>query len=131
MIDGLIERLDSIDPVRVSGVIHRLSGAVAESRGLFAPVGSQCEIHARSGHKISGEVVGFRGEHALVAPSGELRGLAAGDRVEYRGGVANVSVSSKLIGRVVDADGIPIDGGGREIRGSEVPLHRSAENPLQ
>ncbi|MCZ6793411.1 MAG: FliI/YscN family ATPase [Planctomycetota bacterium] len=125
-------RLSSLCTVRVTGQVHRLLGAVAESRGLFAPIGGQCEIHGRGGQRLPAEVVGFRGEHALVAPFGDTRGLAAGDSIEYRGEMARVRVSTALIGRVIDANGQPIDSVGQPLpRGVDVPLHRTAGNPLR
>ncbi|MBN1442809.1 MAG: FliI/YscN family ATPase [Planctomycetes bacterium] len=128
----LEEKVRSLFPIRVSGQIHRLLGPVAESRGLFAPVGAQCEIRCRGGSTLPAEVVGFRGEHALVAPCGDTRGMAAGDRVDYRGEMARIRVSSSLVGRVIDAEGAPIDdapslSGG----GVDVPLHRAPDNPLR
>ncbi len=128
----LVETVRSLAPVRVSGQVHRLLGAVAESRGLFAPVGGQCEILCRSGNRLPAEVVGFRGEHALVAPCGDTRGMAAGDRIEYRGEMANVTVSSELIGRVIDAEGVPIDDCGAPLGpGIDIPLYRPPGNPLK
>ena len=128
----LEETLRSLHPVRVSGQVHRLLGAALESRGLFAPIGGQCEIHCRGGHRLPAEVVGFRGEHAFVAPCGDTHGLAAGDRIEYRGEMASVRVSPALIGRVIDADGVPMDSGETCLpQGVSVSLHRTAGNPLR
>lgn len=128
---SLIELVETLRPVRVTGQVHRLIGGIAESRGLFAPVGAQCEIRCRSGGILPAEVVGFRGEHALVAPCGDTRGLAAGDRIEYRGDMARVRITRDVIGRVIDAEGRPIDGRPAELPGGiDIPLHRGADNPL-
>jgi flagellum-specific ATP synthase len=109
-----------------------LTGSIAESRGLFAPVGGWCQIHRRDGEILHAEVVGFRGSHALLAPCGDTYGVAAGDLIEYRGRRSAVRVGSGLIGRVIGADGLPIDSRGPvEPRGVEVPLYRAAVNPLQ
>ncbi|HLU49815.1 MAG TPA: FliI/YscN family ATPase, partial [Planctomycetota bacterium] len=128
---SLVDLLATLRPVRVTGQVHRLIGGIAESRGLFAPVGAQCEIRCRSGITLPAEVVGFRGEHALVAPCGDTRGVAAGDRIEYRGDMARVRISREIIGRVIDAEGRPIDSRPADLSGAiDVPLHRSADNPL-
>lgn len=128
----LQERVRKLFPARCTGRIHRLTGAIAESRGLFAPVGGLCEIRRRDGPPLKAEVVGFRGRHALVATFGDTRGVAAGDRIEYSNKSTALRVGPGLIGRVVDAEGVPIDGGG-PVRpaGVEVPLHRTAGNPLR
>jgi FliI/YscN family ATPase len=116
----------------VSGQVHRLLGGIAESRGLLAPVGARCEIYCRDGRRVPAEVIGFRDELALVAPCADTRGMAAGDRIEYRGERARVRAGAGLLGRVVDADGVPLDGRGRiHPCRDEVPLHGSVPNPLE
>ncbi len=115
----------------IEGQVHRLLGLTAESRGLFAPIGGLCEIHCRGGQKLRAEVVGFRQEHAVVAPCGDIWGISAGDRIVYRGRKSSVLVSPELIGRIIDAEGTPLDGGPPVVRGTEVPLHRAPGNPLR
>ena len=38
------EALAEVVPARISGRVTRIVGLVAESHGLAAPIGSQCEI---------------------------------------------------------------------------------------
>jgi len=104
-----IEILRDMTPAAICGEITRVVGLVAESQGLTAPVGSQCEIICRSGSRLAAEVVGFRQENAIVVPYGDIRGIAAGDRIFYRGDVPRVRVGPHLIGRVLDSAGMPID----------------------
>ncbi len=131
MID-LRTRLQSAFAARITGQVHRLLGSIAECRGLFAPVGARCEILCRGGRRIPAEVVGFRDEHALIAPAADTRGMAAGDSVEYHGRVASVRVSTGLLGRVLDADGTPIDGDDRPLVGGvDMPLHNRPASPLK
>jgi FliI/YscN family ATPase len=117
-------------PAVIEGQVHRVLGLTAESRGLFAPVGGSCEIHSKGGQRIRAEVVGFREEHAIVAPCGDIRGISPGDRIVYRGETASVRVGPGLIGRVIDAEGRILDGKDPVVRGVEVPLHRAPGNPL-
>jgi FliI/YscN family ATPase len=118
-------------PAVLEGQVHRVLGLTAESRGLFAPVGGSCEIHCRDGQHLEAEVVGFRQEHAIVAPYGDIRGISAGDRIVYRGRSACVRVGRGLIGRVVDSQGLPLVGGPIEEGLIDVPLHSAPRNPLQ
>lgn len=122
--------VEDVFPAVLEGQIHRVLGLTAESRGLFAPVGGSCQIHCRNGQRLEAEVVGFRQEHAIVAPYGDIRGIAAGDRIVYRGKRACVRVGPGLVGRVIDSEGAPLDG--RPFTGSfvEVPLHSTPGNPL-
>ena len=80
----LVDSLREIETARVRGRVHRLMGPLAEGRGLCAPVGARCEILCRNGLRLGAEVVGFRGEHALLAPYGDTHGLSAGDSIYCR-----------------------------------------------
>ncbi len=126
----LASAVRDVFPAVIEGQVHRVLGLSAESRGLFAPVGGTCEIHCRDGQLLQAEVVGFRQEHAIVAPYGDIRGISAGDRIVYSGKSACVRAGPGLIGHVIDSAGKPLDG--TELRGSlaEVALHRTGGNPL-
>ena len=117
-------------PAVIEGQVHRVLGLTAESRGLFALVGGSCEIHCRDGQELRAEVVGFRQEHAIVAPCGDIRGISAGDRILYRGKTASVRVGAGLIGHVIDSEGTPLDGTPCLGHTVDVPLHRQPGNPL-
>ena len=110
---GIFDReegvLRDVVPARISGRVTRVVGLIAESHGLSAPVGAQCEIVDRHGGRIDAEVVGFRDENTIVIPYGDIRGISAGDRIYYLGDVPKVWVGSDLIGRVLDSSGQPID----------------------
>jgi flagellum-specific ATP synthase len=145
--------LHGLEAATISGEITRVVGLVAESRGLTVPVGSQCEIMTRSGSALAAEVVGFREESAIVVPYGDIRGIASGDRIYYRGDVPRVRVGPHLIGKVLDSAGNPgtvpslsgegrieygLGNGSRAERGSfpdfpeaSVPIHGTRLNPLQ
>ena len=61
---------------------------------------------------VDAEVVGFAGERTYLMPSAELHGLLPNARVvpsRRRGGV---EVGEGLLGRVIDSDGVPLDGRG-------------------
>ena len=128
---SLLDVVDTTFPAVIEGQVHRVLGLTVESRGLFAPVGGQCEIDCRSGQRLAAEVVGFRQEHAIVAPYGDIRGISAGDRIVYRGETSTVRVGPGLIGHVIDAEGRLLECGQRLDQGVDVPLHRIPVNPLQ
>ncbi len=119
-------------PLTVSGTLTRLAGLVLEASGIRTPVGSQCLIDAGDGAQVLAEVVGFSGPRAYLMPAGDVHGLSPGARVTpvtpYRPlprwgqpgrpvnpndkGVLRLPMGRGLLGRVVDAHGHPLDGGG-------------------
>ncbi len=131
-VDQLIDRVRSVDPIRVRGRIVRLVGLIAESVGPDAAIGEVCMIQRRSGTRGDGErpvpaeVVGFRDNRVLLMPLEELGGLAAGSEVIATGRELTVPVGDELLGRVVDALGRPLDGAPPPPCVSRRPLRRQA-----
>ena len=107
------ERLRTVSPFRVSGIVTEVTGLLIASRGPWLPVGGVCHIHALgSGAPVLAEVVGFRGEQTLSMPLGELRGVGPGSQVVALSNEARYQVGEALLGRVVDGLGPSIDGKG-------------------
>jgi flagellum-specific ATP synthase len=105
----LIEEATS---VRITGRVSQVIGLVVECAGLAVPVGSLCAIYPSYGRGvIEAEVIGFRGDYALVMPLGEMQGIKRFDRVRCISTVQTVEVGDDLLGRVVDPRGFPIDSG--------------------
>ncbi len=123
MIDTYVNLLAEIEPARLVGRVRRVSGAVAECDGLRAPVGSLCEILP---YGLRAEVVGFRDDVAVVIALGDTAGVRAGDTVMTVAGALRVPVGDGLIGRVIDAEGRPLDGGVPPAAAARVPLMRAA-----
>jgi len=117
------ELLADVEPVRVRGRVRQAIGLVVQAEGLALPVGASCEIRISGGAAVPCEVVGFRDDVTLLMPLGELQGVRRGDEVLCRSQVQRVPVGRGLLGRVIDAQGAPIDGG--------PPLAVERQNPLQ
>jgi flagellum-specific ATP synthase len=116
-------------PLQTHGTLVRVTGLVLEAAGVRAPVGAVCEVHGDNGASVLAEVVGFNGDRAFLMPTGELQGLSSGARVsprtpphsppmigrdnalwrrsEDRG--LHLPMGDGLLGRVVDAHGVPMD----------------------
>lgn len=100
--------------IHVGGVTHSLS------------VGDHCIIHARKGHRVNCEVVGFSGGNALVMPFGAIDGIGMGSRAEVSVAEPVIYPSAGWLGRVVNAFGEPVDGKGPLPVGNVgYPIHRS------
>lgn len=97
--------------LRISGRVQRASGLLLEASGLDLAVGDECLLALTQGH-LPAEIVGFSGSVSYLMPLAPVRGVGPGTRVvpvERRG----LPDTDSLMGRVVDALGVPLDGGAR------------------
>jgi flagellum-specific ATP synthase len=125
------ERLRAASTFRVSGAVTEVTGLLIASRGPWLPVGGVCQIHPTDGSRpMLAEVVGFRDEQTLMMPLGDLRGVGPGSKVVALSKEAHLAVDEKLLGRVIDGLGRPIDG--KEfIAAHSYPLYAANSNPLE
>jgi flagellum-specific ATP synthase len=122
--------LNRIQPVRLEGEVVELVGLIVESRGPAAAMGDFCEIRTRAGRAIRAQVIGFREGRVLSMPLEETAGLCLGDRVIARGGEGDVEVSPKMLGRVLDGFGAPMDGGPPILASETRPLQAPPPSPM-
>ena len=112
-----LETMDRHDPIKCVGRIIRVQGLLIESRGPQAIIGEICRIELNKSDSgiekhIQAEVVGLKDDIVLLMPYGETAGIEIGCRVIASGHNLDVAVSKKLLGRVLDPLGKPIDGKG-------------------
>jgi len=102
-------------PAALVGSVVETTGLLATVADLPAPVGAVVRIgSARRGEPgVEGEVVGFRGRLTMVSPLGALSGVRRGQPVRLERSSRRLAVGDALLGRVVNAQGEPIDGGPR------------------
>ena len=129
-LEPYFETLSGLDPARVTGRVRRVAGLIAECEGLTAPVGAVCAIRPSAGPALRAEVVGFRDDATLLMPFGEVTGVRRGDDVLCLQQTPRVSVGDALLGRVLDAEGNPLDGGTPPVTDESRPLFGRAPSPL-
>jgi FliI/YscN family ATPase len=122
--------VNRMEPIRWEGEVVELVGLIVESKGPAAAIGDFCEISTRGGRRIRTQVIGFRDGRVLSMPLEETDGLSLGDRIVARGGEAELNVSPRLLGRVLDGFGAPMDGGPPIPADDTRPLFASPPNPL-
>jgi flagellum-specific ATP synthase len=98
------------DPVRRYGRIVRSNGEVLHASGIRAPIGSRCLIEAEGGPELAAEVVGFEEGGLLVMPEQGTRGVTRGARVHVESRAPAPLMGRGLLGRIIDARGLPLDG---------------------
>lgn len=117
-VERYFQVLDRMDPICWTGQVTRLVGLLIESKGPAAAVGDFCEIRTSGGRAVRAQVIGFRDDRVLSMPLEETDGLQLGDPIVARGGKQGIWLGPKLLGRVLDGFGDPIDGEGA-IEGEE------------
>jgi flagellum-specific ATP synthase len=125
----LERRLAGVDPARPLRRVAELTGLAAEVTGLTAAVGELCEI-GPGPERLLAEVVGFRDDRLLLLPLAEATGIRPRAEVRATGQGPRVPVGPALLGRVIDAQGRPLDGRGPIVAVASQPLHRLPPPPL-
>ena len=112
------------------GRVTRVVGMSIESLGPMAHIGDICYIQPKGKKElVTAEVVGFKDEHLLLMPLGNLEGIGPGCEVLAYGDKLSIKVDESLLGKVVDWQAKPIDK--KEIFCThQVPIDNTAPNPL-
>lgn len=110
-LDRYAARLERLQPWRWQGHVLQAVGQSIESAGPPASVGECCEIIDGAGCTHLAEVIGFRGSNVLSMPLESTEGIRFGDQVAALGRPAEIGVGPALMGRVINALGMPIDSG--------------------
>jgi len=113
------------------GILKRVVGLTLEATGCQIPLGAPARVETSDGEWVDAEVVGFAGERSFLMPSSELHGLLPNARVVPRRGRHRVEVGEGLLGRVIDSNGLPLDGRGPIRADGRTGLHGAPINPLQ
>ena len=113
-LDRLLDEL-AVAPVdlrpRRFGLVTACDGGLVEVSGLSVPVGSLCRIDDGKGTALTAEVIGFRNGRTMMMLLGDAVLLRPGARVRAEGRPGMLAVGSAYLGRAVDGEGKPIDGG--------------------
>ncbi len=123
--------VDTAPELVVEGVLRRTVGLAMEAEGCHAALGGRCDVETSDGRRVETEVVGFSGDRLFLMPIGDMRGVVPNARVIPVGDAPEVIVGDDLLGRVLDGQGRPLDGGKPLATGQTVPLMGKPINPLQ
>lgn len=118
-------------PVRLGRVVS-CDGGLIEVSGLPVPIGTLCRIEDNAGPLTrTAEVIGFRAGHSLMLLLGDAALLHPGASVRAEGEPGMVRVGDGLLGRAVDGNGRPVDGGLRPVLTDSWPLGGRREAALE
>ena len=128
---SLIDQIPQVQTIQTLGRVLKVIGLVVEGRGPYSAIGDMCLIESQHGiHKTPAEVVGFKENKILLMPLKETRGIQLGDRILYTGFPAQARVGRKLLGRVLDPMGNPLDLKGGISTESNYSIYAEAPHPL-
>ena len=114
------------------GKIDKIVGTTVESTGPACKIGDVCTIDVQDGSApVKAEVVGFKENRVLLMPYEEIEGIGYGSAVKNTGDHLLIPVTDQLVGRVVDALGIPIDGKGLVEGKAYYPITGRKSNPME
>jgi flagellum-specific ATP synthase len=113
------------------GKVSSIVGTIIKCTGLHASVGEVYGIETIMDEVVPAEVVGLEDRYALLMPYESIKGMRSGCKVEYLGQSLTISVGSEMLGRVVDANGDPIDKKGAILCGYQQPVHNDPPTPVE
>src|SRR5580693_7132207 len=136
-----IENYDKKVSVTETGTVLTAGDGIARVYGLSgALAGELLEFEGAGGAKVAGMVLNLEEDNVGVALLGEFESIREGDTVKRTGKIVEVTVGEELLGRVVNAMGMPIDGGKAltgahrrqvEIKAPGIISRKSVHEPMQ
>lgn len=131
MLATYLQKLEKIEPLKSIGRVVRSVGLIIESQGPAVSVGDLCYLPSSGGSRETMlEVVGFRDNHVLLMPLGQMPPVRVGDSIIAAGVSSEIGVGEQLLGRTIDALGRPLDEFGEIKTEIFYPLNRPTTNPL-
>lgn len=123
--------LDKLSLIQKIGKVTKVSGLMLESEGPETSIGSICKIYSSQNKKsIEAETLGFRDKKVLLMPLNDLRGIGPRSIVTEIEKSAGLRVGKKLLGRIIDGLGNPIDGKGPILTEEKYPIYKEPINPI-
>lgn len=113
------------------GKVASIVGTIIKCTGLHASVGEVYGIATIMDDIVPAEVVGLEEQYALLMPYESVKGMQSGCKVEYLGQSLTISVGPEMMGRVVDANGDPIDEKGPILCGLQQPVQNDPPSPVE
>src|SRR5688572_20872083 len=107
-----IQDYDKKVEVMETGTVLSAGDGIARVYGLAgAMAGELVELRSSEGQVVNGMVLNLEEDNVGVALLGAFEAIREGDQVRRTGRIFEVTVGDELLGRVVNAIGLPIDGG--------------------
>jgi F-type H+-transporting ATPase subunit alpha len=136
-----IENYDKKVEVTETGTVLTAGDGIARVYGLSgAQAGELLVFEGAGGEKVEGMVLNLEEDNVGVAILGKFESIREGDVARRTGRIVEVPVGEELVGRVVNANGLAIDGGAPitgkikrtvELKAPGIIARKSVHEPLQ
>ncbi|MCH7472491.1 FliI/YscN family ATPase [bacterium] len=121
-----------VAPLKRNGAVTRVTGMVVEVTCPPVYIGELCYLeNDRLEHPLPCEVIGVRGDTALLMPFDYSEDISVGTTVRTTGGTFSLSLHPGYLGRVIDGLGRPLDEVGPLPQGASYPVNAAAPSPLE
>ena len=117
-------------PPGISGRVLRYDGLILECAGFEASPGTRCAVETEDGDEVTGEIVGFANGRNLLFLNRLGARVTHDCAVRKLSGGHSARLGPDILGRVVDADGDPLDGLPPPRGDTTRPLAGVEQNPL-
>jgi F-type H+-transporting ATPase subunit alpha len=136
-----IQDYDRRVEVSETGTVLSAGDGIARVYGLAgAMAGELVELRSGDGDVVAGMVLNLEEDNVGIALLGQFESIKEGDEVKRTGRIVEVPVGDELLGRVVNAIGVPVDGGKPlttrerrvvEIKAPGIVARKSVHEPMQ
>lgn len=134
---SLTSRISSYQPNTIAkiqplaeGRLTRVVGLTMEAVGLQLSIGCECHVIAADGRQLEAEVVGFSEDKLFLMPVMAIHGVQPGARVIPKLTHRRPLINKRLLGRVLNGLGQPLDNLGNISQDEEEPESFKQINPL-
>lgn len=130
-IENISGIISSCDTIKLNGKVTDVVGLIIVSIGPNVALGEICTIVNKQGKEVcKAEVVGFKEGKVLSLALGDVADISPSCEIISSGESFKIGLSDKILGRVVDGMGNPIDGKGEIEADYFQSIYREAPNPL-
>ena len=131
ILEKYLEVINETETIKVNGKVTDVIGFIIVSIGPNVSLGEVCTVIDKSGNEVcKAEVVGFKEGKVLSIALGEIHNISPSCEIIASGKSFSIGVGEKLLGRVLDGFGNPIDGKGEIEYSSMRKVFREPPNPL-
>lgn len=107
---AILRQFEHASPYQRIGKICASQGSLYEVNLSRAVIGSSVEFITEVDGHCLGEVVGIKNDKCLVMPYKDITGVNSQTRIYLKELTTTIKISEKMLGRVIDFLGNPIDG---------------------